>query len=175
MKPKENNFAYIDGANLSKGTATDGWRIDFIKFRKWLHDKYNVSTVYYFIGLIPKMNSLYIALQKAGFTLIFKEVVYGGVGEPKGNCDADLVLQSVADVFEKKCDKQVLVSSDGDFSSLVKFLMSKNKMRAILSPRSSNKCSILLKRTGAPITYLQDVKGKIEFIKEKTPNKDRTL
>lgn len=172
---KENNFAYIDGANLDKGVAADGWYIDFVKFRKWLSDKYGVSTAYYFIGNIPKMNNLYVALQKAGFTLIFKEVVYETGGKPKGNCDADLVLQSVVDVFENSCDKQILVTSDGDFSSLTKFLMKKNKMKAILSPRNGDKCSILLKRIGAPITFLQDVKSRIEFVKEKTPNKDKTL
>lgn len=175
MKNKENNFAYIDGANLDKGTAADGWSVDFAKFRKWLSDKYDVSTAYYFIGNIPKMNNLYVALQKAGFTLIFKEVVYEAGGKPKGNCDADLVLQSVVDIFEDNCDKQILITSDGDFSSLAKFLIKKNKIKVILSPRDGNKCSILLKRTGAPITFLQDMKSKIEFVKEKTPDKDRTL
>lgn len=37
---------------------------------------------------------------KSGFTLIFKEVVYDGDGKPKGNCDADLVLQATRRGFE---------------------------------------------------------------------------
>ena len=41
------------------------------------------------------------------------------------------------------------------------------------SPSTQKKCSILLKRTNAPITYLNDVKSKINLNKnEKAPIKD---
>ncbi len=33
----------------------------------------------------------------------------------------------------------------------------------------NEKCSILLKRTNTPITYLTDVRGKIEYSKRKNP------
>jgi len=171
MIKKENNFAFIDGNNLYQGIKSLGWKIDFVRFRKWLSDKYGVTRAYYFIGLIPKEKDLYKALQEAGFTLVFKEIVYNGSGEVKGNCDADLVLQSVIDVYEDLCDKQIIVTSDGDYASLVKFLIDKNKLRVLLSPNNSKKCSILLKRTNAKITYLGDVKNKIS-LKEKTPVKD---
>ena len=165
---QRNNFAYIDGNNLYRGVNNSGWKIDFCRFRKWLFDKYGVVRAYYFIGLIPKEKDLYTFLQKAGFTLIFKEVVYNKSGEPKGNCDADLVLQSVIDAYENNCDKQILVTSDGDYAGLVKFLQEKNKFRTILSPSVSRKCSILIKRTNAPIVYLNDVKNKI-CLKRKNP------
>lgn len=163
-----NNLAYIDGNNLYRGVNNSGWKIDFFRFRKWLSDKYHVSKAYYFIGLIPKEKDLYTALQEAGFTLIFKEVVYNDQGQPKGNCDADLVLQVVSDAYENVCDQQVIVTSDGDYSSLIKFLQAKNKLRIILSPSIQEKCSILLKRTNAPITYLNEVKEKIS-LKRKSP------
>lgn len=88
-------------------------------------DKYDVSRAYYFIGLIPKEKDMYASLQKAGFTLILKEVVYSEDGKPKGNCDADLVLQAVRDVYENSCEKLVLITSDGDYASLVKLLQEK--------------------------------------------------
>jgi len=167
MNKFKNNFAYIDGNNLYRGIKDSGWKLDFYRFRKWLEDKYQVSRAYYFIGLLPREKELYIFLQKAGFTLVFKEVVYNSSsGCPKGNCDADLVLQSVVDVFENNCEKQILVTSDGDYSSLVKFLNGKNKIRVILSPANEKKCSILLKRTGVPITYLNDKKS---ILKKREP------
>ncbi len=173
MIPKENNYAYIDGNNLYRGVKNSGWNIDFLRFRKWLADKYEVVMAYYFIGLIPKEKDMYEALQKAGFTLMFKEVVYDGNGKAKGNCDADLVLRAVKDVYENSCDNLILVASDGDYASLVKFLQEKNKLKIILSPSIQAKCSILLKRTNAPITYLGDVKTKISLHnKEKAPIKD---
>ena len=102
MIKKENNFAYIDGANLHKGVAGLGWTLDYKRFRVWLSEKYGVHTAYLFIGLIPKYKELYKSLQESGFTLIFKEVIYDGDGKPKGNCDADLVLNVVRDTYENK-------------------------------------------------------------------------
>ncbi|MBU1037315.1 NYN domain-containing protein [Patescibacteria group bacterium] len=170
---KLNNFAYIDGNNLYRGVNNSGWKIDFFRFRRWLTDKYHINRAYYFIGLIPKEKNLYTALQEAGFTLVFKEVVYNGQSEAKRNCDADLVLQAAKDVYENSCDKLVLVTSDGDYACLVKFLQSKNKIQVILSPGIQEKCSILLKRTSVPITYLNDVKNKISLkVIEKAPIKD---
>ncbi|PIQ69477.1 MAG: hypothetical protein COV90_01145, partial [Candidatus Tagabacteria bacterium CG11_big_fil_rev_8_21_14_0_20_41_11] len=157
---KENNYAYIDGNNLYRGVKNSGWNIDFLRFRKWLTDKYGVTMAYYFIGLIPKEKDMYEALQKAGFTLMFKEVVYDGDKKAKGNCDTDLVLQAARDVYENSCENLILVTSDGDYASLVKFLQEKNKLKIILSPSIQEKCSILLKRTNAPITYLGDIKTK---------------
>ncbi|OGF20639.1 hypothetical protein A2Y83_03755 [Candidatus Falkowbacteria bacterium RBG_13_39_14] len=160
---KINNFAYIDGANLYNGIADSGWKLDYARFRIWLTEKYKIKTAYIFIGLIPRYKDLYKYLQECGFTLVFKEVVYNSDGEPKGNCDADLVLQTAIDTYEKKFNQAVLISSDGDYASLVKFLKERGKLRVILSPHSKDKCSILLKRTDAPITYINGVKRLFKF------------
>ena len=154
-----NNTAYIDGANLHRGVESLVWKLDYARFRVWLSDKYKVKTAYIFIGLIPKYKDLYEFLQQCGFVLIFKEVIYDGEGKAKGNCDADLVLHTVRDVFENKGDRAVIVSSDGDYAGLVKFLIEKDKLACILSPHTQKLCSILLKRTNAPIAYLNDQKG----------------
>jgi uncharacterized LabA/DUF88 family protein len=155
MKNKQNNIAYIDAANLYRGVQTDGWELDYQRFRVWLVEKHGVQKAYLFIGLITKYRDLYVTLQQAGYILVFKETVVGDNAVPKGNCDADLVLRAVRDVYETGYDKAVLISSDGDFASTVQFLKEKGKMGIILSPHRS--CSILLKRTNAPITYLAGV------------------
>ena len=123
MLKQENNFAYIDGANLYKAQKELGWKLDYSRFRVWLSEKYSVSRAYIFIGLMPKYKDLYAYLQKCGFTLSVKEVTYDDLGKPKGNCDADLVLQCVVDSYENRFKKVVLVTSDGDYSSLVQFLI----------------------------------------------------
>mgnify|MGYP001558461652 CR=1 FL=1 len=124
--------------------------------------------------MIPKYKELYKYLQESGFTLVFKEVIYDGNGKPKGNCDADLVLQVVRDAYENKFEKSIIVSSDGDYASLVKFLQEKQKMFTVLSPSNEKKCSILLKRTGVKIAYLNDQKSILEVKKEKAPDADKT-
>lgn len=156
---QNNNYAFIDGANLHGGVKSLGWKLDYKKFRVWLTEKYSVSTAYIFLGLIPKYNDMYTSLQESGFTLAFKEVVYDENGKPKGNCDADLVVKVMQESFDNVFKKAVIVSSDGDYSSLIKFLMSKQKLEVILSPAKAKKCSILLKRTSARIAYLDDQKN----------------
>ena len=171
MKNNRNNFAYIDGANLHKGVETLGWKLDYKRFRIWLTEKYGVIRAYLFIGLIPKYTGLYTYLQEAGFMLVFKETTYDGSGKPKGNCDADLVVQVMQDSYENNFEKAVVVASDGDYASLVKLLKEKDKLEIILSPAINKKCSLLLKRTDTPIVYLND-KRSILAIKEKTPDAD---
>ena len=148
-----------------------GWQLDYAKFRVWLKEKYGVTRAYLFIGLVPKYKDLYTGLQEAGFTLIFKETTYDGEGRIKGNCDADLVLKAVVDYYEKKFDKAILVSSDGDYSSLAKFLKEKQVLRILVSP--SNKCSFLLRKVNIPILYLDTQRGILEGAqKEKAPGRD---
>ena len=168
---KANNYAYIDGANLHKGVKSLGWRLDYKRFRVWLFEKYGVRKAYLFIGLIPKYKELYKHLQECGFTLVFKEVIYDGDGKPKGNCDADLVLQTTRDAYENKFDNALIVTSDGDYAGLVNFLREKKKFLTVLSPSNQKKCSILLKHTGAKIAYLHDQRSHLEDVqKEKAPD-----
>ena len=156
-KPLTDN-AYIDGANLHKGIQDLGWRLDYKRFRVWLTEKYGVKEAYLFLGLIPKHKDIYTHLQECGFTLVFKEVVYDGAGKAKGNCDADLVLRVTRDAYEKAFERAVIVSSDGDYAGLVQFLQERGQLEIVLSPAIEKRCSILLKRTGAPIAYINDQK-----------------
>jgi len=172
---RKNNCAYIDGANLHKGITGLGWNLDYKRFRVWLSEKYGAHTAYLFIGLIPKYKVLYKYLQECGFTLIFKEVVYDGDGKPKGNCDADLVLQATCDAYENNFDNALLVASDGDYAGLVEFLHKKHKFLVVLSPHLKDKCSILLKRTGVKIAYINEQRSILDRVqKEKAPSGDGT-
>ncbi len=139
-----------------------GWKLDYRKFRSWIRQKFGVTDTRLFIGLIPAHANLYTALQNSGYKLFFKEVIYDGDGKAKGNCDSDLVLQASRDYFEQGVSSAVLVSSDGDYATLVKFWSEKKVHCTIISPAPPSKCSILLKRTGVPIVYLGDVKSKLQ-------------
>ena len=157
---RENNVAYIDGANLHKGIGDLGWTMDYRRFRIWLQDKYSVERAYLFLGLVPRHKDLYTSLQEAGYTIIFKETTYDGNGKVKGNCDADLVLKAAIDFYEKKFNQAVLVSSDGDYAGLVGFLNEKQVFRALLSP--GNHCSFLLRKLNISIVYLGTKRGILE-------------
>ena len=169
--------AFIDGANLHKGVLDLGWNLDYGRFRIFLKDNYGVEKAYLFLGLIPKNAELYTKLQDAGYILVFKETIYSKSGDIKGNCDAELVLKTVSDFYEKEYDRAVIVSGDGDFACLVKFLVEKNVFEILLAPHNK-KCSILLKRASAKITFLNDLKPIISIednpINEKAPDGDKT-
>jgi len=170
----KNNVAYIDGANLHKAANQLDWKLDYARLRVWLTEKYGVKQAYLFLGLIPKFKNLYTYLQEIGFTLVFKEVTYYSEGKVKGNCDAELIVRAMRDAYENIHEKVVLVASDGDYAVLVSFLIEKQKFETVLSPAPSKKCSILLKRTGAKIAYINDQRSILTGIKEKIPDVDRT-
>ncbi|MFH0852359.1 MAG: NYN domain-containing protein [bacterium] len=159
------NYAFIDSQNLNLGIKELGWQLDFKKFRIYLKEKYSVAVAYLFIGYLPENQSLYKPLQEYGYLLVFKPVLKGGDGKPKGNVDADLVLQAMIDF--KEYDKAVIVTSDGDFYCLVNYLYNKEKIEKIISPDYKH-CSILLKKAAKEkIVFMDNLRSKLEYIKMK--------
>lgn len=155
------NAAFIDSQNVNLGVQSLGWKLDWKRFRVYLADKYGVGRAYLFIGYIPKYQALYMSLQQAGFILVQKPVLPIKAGAPKGNVDADLVLHSMIEY--PNYSKAVIVTSDGDFYSLVDFLYKKGKLEAVLST-SPDRCSALLKQAGRErMQFLNTLKGKLQY------------
>lgn len=171
LKASKTNYAYIDGQNLHLGIKELGWVLDYKKFRIYLKDKYKVEKAYIFIGYVPENQELYKFLQECGFILIFKPILMPTDGEkPKGNVDADLVLRAMIDYLSY--NEAIIVTSDGDFYSLVEYLYETKKLRIVLSPQK-NKCSVLLrKKARDKINFLDYLRDKLEYIaptKKKNP------
>lgn len=160
-KNKENNFAFIDGQNLNLGIKNLGWKLNLFRFRKYLFEKYSVATAYYFIGYIPGNQPIYSELQKAGYVLVFKPTVPDGNGNIKGNIDADLVLQAMIDF--PSYNKAVIVSSDGDFYSLVKYLYQNNKLRFVMSPYVKTCSTLLRKEAKERIVFMNNLQEKLRY------------
>lgn len=115
-----------------------------------------------FIGFVESRLSLYNMLNDAGFILIFKPTVTyveNGKETVKGNVDAELVLHAAAIEFPNY-DKAIIISGDGDFTCLVKYLIEQNKMLHILAP--NNKFSKLLRPYSMYIIQLSTLKNSIE-------------
>jgi len=164
MRDKLNNYAFIDSQNLNLGVQSLGWKLNYKRFRTYLREKYNVSVAYLFIGYVQANQDLYSFLQGAAYVLIFKPTLPDKDGEVKGNIDADLVLQAMIDY--NKYDKAVIVTSDGDFYSLVKYLYKNNKLERVISPYVKT-CSVLLKKTAKEkIVFMENLRKKLEY-KEK--------
>lgn len=166
MKIKGNNFAFIDSQNLNLAIRDLGWRLDFKKFRIYLAEKYKVSKAFLFIGYIEGNANLYKSLQEAGFICIFKPTLKYKDGTTKGNCDAEMVLQAMIEY--PNYDQAVVVSGDGDFHCLVKYLVEQEKLYALLVP-NRHKFSALLKfQIFRPyLRYMNDLQHLLAYKKEK--------
>jgi len=168
MKTKQNNYAYIDSQNLNLGIQSMGWKLDFQKFFCYLKEKYSVTVAYIFIGYIAENQPIYTALQKKGFVLIFKPVIPNKDGKLKGNIDADLVLQTMIDFNKNKFDTAVIVTSDGDFYSLVDYLYENKKLKTVMSPYNETCSSLLKKSSKEKLIYMANLRQKLEYKKKNT-------
>jgi len=160
MKNKENNYAFIDSQNLNLGVKSQGWNLNFARFRQFLKDKYQVSKAYLFIGYVFDNQALYTELQIAGYICIFKptlEIKEKGKIRVKGNVDAELVLHTMIEY--KKYDKAIIVSGDGDFYCLIEYLVKQNKLRKIIVP--NKRFSSLIRKFNKFIVNIQLFKKKL--------------
>lgn len=152
-------YAFIDSQNLNLGVRSQGWQLDFARFRVFLKDKYNVQKAFLFLGFIPKYKKLYSFLDKAGYQIIYKPVVESKNRiKPKGNVDAELVLHAMIQL--KNYSKAIIVSGDGDFYCLAEYLETKKKLKNIIVP--NRKYSSLLRRFRSYIVHAGDFRSKIK-------------
>ncbi|HEU5004843.1 MAG TPA: NYN domain-containing protein [Candidatus Saccharimonadales bacterium] len=144
-RKRKGNYAFIDSQNLNVSVQNYGWKMNWRKFREFLSERYGVTNAYMFIGYVPENEDLYEKMHDAGYAVVLKptfdmtkprEENNEPKNEPdkkvKGNVDADLVLWAMKEM--NNYDKAVIVSGDGDFFSLVEFLVGRNKLLKILTP-----------------------------------------
>ncbi len=163
MRKHQVVYAFIDSQNLNLGIRSEGWKLDFLKFRRFLKDTYRVEKAYLFIGQMPENQQLYFYLQNAGYILIFKPTQHyfkNGKKSTKGNVDAELVLYSAARLFSEY-DEAIIVSGDGDFVCLYEYLEENSKLGKILVP-NKKKYSKLLRPYINKIDYVNTKKNKLE-------------
>ncbi|OGG74125.1 hypothetical protein A3A40_01575 [Candidatus Kaiserbacteria bacterium RIFCSPLOWO2_01_FULL_54_20] len=163
---RSQNYAFVDSQNVNLAIRSLGWKLDFKRFGVYLKEKYGVSKAFLFVGYIEGNNDLYIKLQEAGFICIFKPTLTYKDGTTKGNCDAELVLHAMIEF--KNYEKAVIVTGDGDFYCLVKYLLENDKLEQVLIPNFF-KYSALLKRFGKKrLAFMNDLRNKLEY-KKRTP------
>ncbi len=161
------NYAFIDSQNLNLSIQRLGWKLDFKRFRVYLKEKYKVDIAYLFIGYIQKNQDLYNSLQKYGYVLIFKPTLEYRGGKIKGNCDAELVLQAMIDY--KNYNKAIIISGDGDFYCLVRYLSQHNKLEKVLVPNKFSYSALLKKTAANRISFVDDLRKKLEYKNKKHP------
>jgi len=171
MKKHANNYAFIDSQNLNLNIRNQGWILDFKRFRVYLKDKYGVSKAFLFIGYVEANKKLYAFLKHAGFICIFKPTLVHKDGSTKGNCDAELVLQAMIEY--KNYKKAVIVSGDGDFHCLIKYLFENKKLEVLIIPNRYQFSALLKFRIFRPyLRFMNDLKERLSY-KRKDPGRTK--
>jgi len=157
---KSNNYAFIDSQNLNLGIRSQNWKLDFKKFRIYLKDRFKINEAFIFIGYIKENENLYKKLESYNYKLIFKPTSTISKNIIKGNVDAELVLHTMIEY--DNYEKAVIISGDGDFYCLIKYLEEKNKLERLIIPNQFI-YSYLLEtfRKKKQVTYLTGMKKKI--------------
>lgn len=157
----QQNYAFIDAQNLNSGLNKLGWKIDWRRFREYLREEAWIEVAYVFLGFMPGNQDLYLMLQKSGFVVVFKEILTMESWEIKGNIDAEMILQAMIDY--DRYDQALIVSWDGDFTCLLRYLGQNNKLLGILAPYEKGLSSLIQKLAGDKIEYLRALRKKIEY------------
>ena len=166
MSSTPNNYAFIDSQNLHLSIRSLGWTLDFVRFRKYLKEKYGVSQAFLFIGFIEGNSGLYETLQRAGYICIFQPTLAYRNGQTKGNCDAELVLHAMIEY--PNYDKAIVVTGDGDFHCLIKYLIGKEKFGKLLVPNRASYSALLKRFPSEFLAFVSDLRPKIEYKKKRT-------
>ncbi|MBP9779620.1 NYN domain-containing protein [Candidatus Gracilibacteria bacterium] len=160
----EKTYVFIDSQNVNLAIRDQGWQLDWNKLFRHLVKKYHAEKVYLFIGYIPLNQSLYTRLQNIGYILVFKPVLDLGSGRTKGNVDAELVLQAMIEYTHYT--KAILITGDGDFACLVRYLREQEKFKLLIVPNQSKYSSFLRIEARGNIDSLTNKRTKLEYIKK---------
>lgn len=169
MQNNIKNYAFIDSQNVNLSINSLGWKLDFARFRIYLKEKYKIEKAFLFIGYIEGNSELYKKLQESGYICIFKPTLVYTDGKTKGNCDAELVLQTMIEY--PNYDRAVIVTGDGDFYCLVKYLIDQSKLEALIIPNQQKYSALLKFKIIRPfLRFMNNLKDKLSYFKkEKSP------
>jgi uncharacterized LabA/DUF88 family protein len=186
MTPKRQQkriYAFVDSQNLNVSTQKFGWKVDWRKFRKFLKEKYGVTHAYLFIGYVPEFRNMYEFLHDAGYGIVLKPTLEM-MRDPdekrpkkddekkqatKGNVDADLVLRAMIEY--PNYDKAVLVTGDGDFFTLIEYLLKQGKLAKVLAPNIHY--STLYKPFEEHVEQLGKYRNQLAYRDRKKPSSDK--
>src|SRR5205809_694746 len=121
---------FIDAANIYFSQKTLGWRVDFKRLLEYFEKESCLVKIYFYSAINPdniKERKFHDFLEIIGYTVRHKEIKFikdenQGVqgGFHKGNIDVELTIDAID--LRDQYDSFVLLSGDGDFEPLIKYL-----------------------------------------------------
>lgn len=129
-------YAFVDASNIIYGAKAEGWLIDQKKLLNYLKNKFGVSKAFFYYGKDSKSVKKEKFLQKLkefGYTLRVKEIKKYGK-KVKANCDVDLTMDVL--LYLNDYQGAIVLSGDGDFLPLIRYITTKKKKVVIIASPS---------------------------------------
>jgi len=178
-------YIFIDAANSHYYLKMAGWQIDWLKFKAYCERIYQSPFFFYYEG-VPSKGQYFDIYPNHGITEFSvtkkKKINYfkflkgisfkvrqkpvgriydstAGQFKHKCNFDVELTIDALDNISNYDCF--VLVSGDGDFVKLVKYLKGRKKKTVIIAP--SERLSWNLEKAANQVIYLDDIEDQIRL------------
>ena len=140
---KGKTAVFIDSSNIYFSERTLGWRIDFKKLLNYFKNNVDLHRIAFYGNLNPdnaRERKFHDFLELIGYIVKHKKIKFiqddadhEHGGHHKGNLDVDLTIDAVH--FKNEYDTFLLLSGDGDFESLLKYLKIYKKRCIVFSTK----------------------------------------
>lgn len=134
-------YTFIDASNIIYGAKAEGWLIDQKKLYTLLKKRFKSSKAFFYYGKDsknPRKEKFLKKLKSFGYILRVKEIKRFGK-KSKANCDVDLTMDML--ILTKEYKRAIVLTGDGDFATLFKYLIHKKRKEIIVisSPKRTAK------------------------------------
>ena len=156
-------YVFIDATNIIYGTSYYGWKMDFKKLYKYLITRYKAKVIYYYARVDNsniKQLHFYEKLTDFGYKLRLVPVKKFSDGHKKADVDSRMTFEMMK--MDKKFDKTVIMTGDGDYYWVLEYLLKNKKMVKLIS-HNKNTAQELKKLFGNNFTTLDSIKDIVKW------------
>lgn len=183
MNSKPKAHIAIDASNVHYSLVNKGWTIDWEKFITFFKSRWEISLAIFYCGIesqsvfqtnhpeLSVTSFLYAKRRKMDFFKRLKNYGYRVKYKPvtqlydstsgkfvrKCNFDVEITIDAIR--YRDDYDNFVLISGDGDFIPLVKYLKGYHKKTVVISDSSHLNNNLI--KTANQTIYLKDIKDYI--------------
>ncbi|MBU1147289.1 MAG: NYN domain-containing protein [Candidatus Omnitrophica bacterium] len=167
---KGKTAVFVDASNIYFSQGKLGWRIDFLKLKRYFEEHAKLSSIYYYTAYdpeYPKQRRFLDFLEIIGYIVrkkkvkFIKDLTLEEGGFRKGNLDVELTIDAV----HNKDDFQsfVLLSGDSDFEALIKYMREHKKYCIVVSTKDHVSIELIAQ---AKFIDLKKLKEEIKLLKK---------
>ncbi len=166
---------FVDGSNFGAALKHAGFRVDYNTLLGTFREFGEVVAAYYFTALPPEgepsaVRTLTETLSRRGWTIKTKPVkTFNNDGriKVKGDMDVDIVIDAIKLVDTQSITHLVLLSGDGDFTAMVKYVQTKGVQVICISHGANGPDNVMASELRHEVTEFINLHQVREFFERK--------